>query len=429
MKERYSNSESFLVRAESVIPLGSQTFSKSRTQYPPGVAPLFAKKAKGAFLWDIDGNKYVDLVSNLASITLGYSNKIINSQVRKQLKKGVGFSLPGKLETEVAEKIVELVPSAEMVRFAKNGTDATSAAVRLARAYTGRDLVVICGYHGWQDWYIGITSRNKGVPESISSLTLKFEYNDIDSLRKIFAQNSDKIACVILEPMNSVYPNGSFLQNVVDLCERNGAVCIFDETITGFRYSSGGAQKYFGVMPHLSTFGKGVANGYPLSVVCGKSDIMQEMCQIFFSGTFGGELISLAAANAVLDMHIADEICPILIQNGEFINSQFERVISDTGMTEFVSVSGHPTWKFVNWKDSTLYSREILKTFFLQEAFKRGLLVLSTHNITTAHTRNIAAKILDIYSDIFTEMKVLIDKKQIERMLEVEPIVPLFKVR
>jgi glutamate-1-semialdehyde 2,1-aminomutase len=316
-----------------------------------------------------------------------------------------------------------------MVRFAKNGTDATSAAVRLARAYTGRNLVVICGYHGWQDWYIGVTSRNKGVPESVSSLTLKFEYNDIDSLREIFAQNLNKIACVILEPMNSVYPNGSFLQDVVDLCEKNGTVCIFDETITGFRFSSGGAQKHFGVMPHLSTFGKGIANGYPLSVVCGNSDIMQEMRQIFFSGTFGGELISLAAANAVLDMHISDAICPILVQNGEYLSSQFEKLIWDTGMNEFVNVSGHPTWTFVNWNANTMYSQEILKTFFLQEAFKRGLLVLSTHNITTAHTRSIAAKILHIYSEIFTRMKLLIDKQQLEQMLEVEPIVPLFKVR
>jgi glutamate-1-semialdehyde 2,1-aminomutase len=429
MKSRYSKSEEFLERAEKAIPLGSQTFSKSRTQYPVGISPLFATRGKGAFLWDLDGNRYIDLVSNLASITLGYSHRRLDEEIRRQLKKGIGFSLPGKIETEVAEKIIELVPSAEKVRFAKNGTDATSAAIRLGRAYTGRDHVVVCGYHGWQDWYIGSTTRNKGVPRAISALTLKFEYNNIQSLKDVFTEYPDKIACVILEPMNSTYPKPGFLREVVDLCEKNGAVCIFDETITGFRYSNGGAQKYFGVTPHISTFGKGIANGYPLSVVCGRNEIMNEMKEIFFSGTFGGELLSLTAANLVLDMHLTDEICPILNSNGEKLNVQIENTITSTGMHNHVTLTGHPTWKFINWKNSEDFSSEVLKTFFMQEAFKQGLLVLSTHNVTLAHKKEVIRRVVTIYENILAEMKNLIDTGCLTNRLEVEPVTSLFKVR
>ena len=289
-----------LMRAEKSIPVGSQTFSKSKTQYPLGISPLYADRAKGAEIWDVDGNRYIDLVSALASVTLGYGDKGLEKAVKKQLKKGVSMSLPGILEAEVAELIVELVPSAEMVRFGKNGTDATSAAIRLARAYTGRDHIVVCGYHGWQDWFIGSTTRNKGVPDSVSALTHKFEYNNIASLKKVLFEFEGKIAAVIMEPMNVTYPESGFLESVQQEVSAAGAVLIFDETITGFRFGKGGAQELFGVTPDLSTFGKGMANGFPLSAVVGRRDIMMEMEQIFFSGTFGGELLSLASAKYTL---------------------------------------------------------------------------------------------------------------------------------
>ena len=289
---RYSESTKFLHRAEKSIPLGSQTFSKSRTQYPVGVSPLFINKARGAYVWDIDGNKYIDLVNSLAAITIGYKNKNIDNSVRKQMKKGTIFSLPGTLEAEVAELIIETVPSAEMVRFAKNGSDATTAAIRLSRAYTGREEIAFCGYHSWQDWYIGSTSMNKGVPKDVAKLSHRFVYNEIESLRKIFDSKPNKIAAVILEPMTSEYPKNNFLSEVKDLAKKNNSVLIFDETVTGYRYSIGGAQLEFNVTPDLTTLGKGIANGYPLSAIVGKKEIMKEIENIFFSGTFGGELLS-----------------------------------------------------------------------------------------------------------------------------------------
>ena len=429
MSNRYEKSTKFLTRAEATIPIGSQTFSKSRTQYPVGISPLFATKAKGPYLWDLDGNKYIDLVSNLAAITLGYRNRKVNSAVRKQMSLGNGFSLPGTLEAVVAEKIKSLVPSAEMVRFGKNGTDATSAAIRLARAYTGRDYVAVCGYHGWQDWFIGSTSRNKGVPKRTSALTLTFKYNDIKSLEKIFSKHPKGIAAVILEPMTNEFPENKFLEKTKKLCRKYGAVLIFDETITGFRFSKGGAQEVFQVTPDLSTFGKGIANGYPLSVVCGSREIMREMENIFFSGTFGGELLSLAAANVVLGMHQKDEISPRLNKYGEELSQNLQKIIDQADMSGLLEIKGHPTWKFLEWKDGSEFTAPELKTYFMQEMFRRGILILSTHNVTLAHNEKIRGVIISKYERVLTLMKKAISEGNLKDKLEVMPLKPLFKVR
>ena len=429
MSNRYEKSTEFLTRAEATIPIGSQTFSKSRTQYPVGISPLFATRAKGPNLWDLDGNKYIDLVSNLASITLGYRNRKVDSAVRKQMNLGNGFSLPSTLEAVVAEKITSLVPSAEMVRFGKNGTDATSAAIRLARAYTGRDYVAVCGYHGWQDWFIGSTSRNKGVPKKTSALTLTFKYNDIKSLEKIFSKHPKGIAAVILEPMTYEFPENKFLEKTKKLCRKYGAILIFDETITGFRFSKGGAQEVFQVTPDLSTFGKGIANGYPLSVVCGSREIMREMENIFFSGTFGGELLSLAAANVVLGMHQKDEISPRLNKYGEELSRDLQKVIDQADMSGLLEIKGHPTWKFLEWKDGSEFTAPELKTYFMQEMFRRGILILSTHNVTLAHNKKVRGVVISKYERVLTLMKKAISEGNLKDKLEVMPLKPLFKVR
>ena len=429
MSNRYEKSTEFLTRAEATIPIGSQTFSKSRTQYPVGISPLFATRAKGPNLWDLDGNKYIDLVSNLASITLGYRNRKVDSAVRKQMNFGNGFSLPSTLEAVVAEKITSLVPSAEMVRFGKNGTDATSAAIRLARAYTGRDYVAVCGYHGWQDWFIGSTSRNKGVPKKTSALTLTFKYNDIKSLEKIFSKHPKGIAALILEPMTNEFPENKFLEKTKKLCRKYGAVLIFDETITGFRFSKGGAQEVFQVTPDLSTFGKGIANGYPLSVVCGSREIMREMENIFFSGTFGGELLSLAAANVVLGMHQKDEISPRLNKYGEELSQDLQKVIDQSDMSGLLEIKGHPTWKFLEWKDGSEFTAPELKTFFMQEMFRSGILILSTHNVTLAHNKKIRGVVISKYERVLTLMKKAINSGNLKDKLEVVPLKSLFKVR
>ena len=307
----FEKSQAMLARAEKVIPLGSQTFSKSRTQYPYGVSPYFITRGQGSRVWDMDGNEYIDFVSSLASITLGYQDPDVTSAVRRQLdESGVIFSLPHPLETEVAELICEMVPCAERVRFGKNGSDATSGAIRVARAFTGRDRVAVCGYHGWQDWYIGSTARHRGVPQATRDLTHAFNYNDLESLNTQLKAHSGEFAAVIMEPMNVVEPHPGFLEGVKALAHKHGALLVFDETITGFRYANGGAQALFGVTPDLATFGKGLANGYPVSAVAGRADVMKQMEEIFFSFTFGGEALSLAAAKATLESSSASQWRP-----------------------------------------------------------------------------------------------------------------------
>ncbi len=426
---RYSKSEEQLTRAETVIPLGSQTFSKSKTQYPVGISPLFAKNANGSRLQDLDGNWYVDLVNSLAAITIGYGDREITRAVRKQLSKGIIFSLPGKLEEEVASLIIELIPSAEMVRFGKNGTDATSAAVRLARAYTGRDLIAVCGYHGWQDWYIGSTSRDKGVPYATKSLTKSFKYNDISTLKQLISEFPEQFAAVVMEPMNVNYPSDNFLESVRDICDKNGIVLVFDETITGFRFSTGGAQELFGVTPDLSTFGKGLANGYPLSAVVGKKEIMREMEEIFFSGTFGGELLSLAAAKVVLEMHKKRNVSSQLVSIGEKLTTKVEEIIRDCHIENVLRLSGHPTWVFLNWTATDDYTVEELKTFFMQEMFQRGVLILNTHNISLAFSKKDLKVVEFAYSATLQALSRAIEQGNLREKLLVKPLVPLFKVR
>jgi glutamate-1-semialdehyde 2,1-aminomutase len=425
---RYSKSEAWLHRAELTIPLGSQTFSKSRTQYPVGISPLYIEKAKGSTVWDIDGNRYIDLVSSLASVTIGHSDRSLLKRIRRQLKKGVIFSLPGTLETEVAELVCELVPSAEMVRFGKNGTDATSAAVRLARAYTKKDHVAVCGYHGWQDWYIGSTSRHKGVPEAIRNLTHTFQFNNLNSLRNILESNND-VACIVMEPMNTSYPEQGFLEGVRELADANNVVLIFDETITGFRFAKGGAQELFNVTPDLSTFGKGIANGFPLSAVVGKRQIMMEMEEIFFSGTFGGELLSLAAAKHVLRKHKKNEVVNKLVEKGELLNNSVNEIIVENKLEKTLRLSGHPTWTFLNWTETNGFSQEEIKTLFYQEMFKRGILILNSHNVTTSLTKKNISKILKAYSETLAIVSKSIDYSTLRDDLVVTPLTPIFKVR
>jgi len=427
-KSRFLESERLLRLAEAVIPLGSQTFSKSRTQYPVGVSPFFASKGSGSYLWDVDGNKYVDLVASLAAVTLGYGDPEINKAVKRQLKKGVSLSLSSKLETVVAEKIIDLVPSAEMVRFAKNGSDATSAAVRIARYFTGRDHIISIGYHGWHDWYIGSTTRSMGVPSAVQALTLSARYNDLSHVENLFQEAKGDVAAVILEPMNSVDPAPGYLESLRNFCSSNNILLIFDEVITGFRFARGGAQELFGVTPDLSCFGKGIANGFPISVIAGRREIMEGFKEVFFSGTFGGELLSLTAANVVLDKVRDNRVIPELYRVGQAIQQGLLSEISQNKY-EFVNLSGNPTWTFLNWTLSSDALQNKVKTYFLQEMFKRGILVLSTNNVTTTLSQKDLSKILTAYAEVFEAISQALERDSLDALLECQPIVPLFKVR
>jgi glutamate-1-semialdehyde 2,1-aminomutase len=377
----------------------------------------------------VDGNEYVDFVCSLCAVTLGYNDPDVTAAVQAQLADGVIFSLPHQLETLVAEKLVELVPSAEMVRFGKNGSDATAGAIRLARAYTGRDHVAVCGYHGWQDWYIGATARNLGVPQAVRSLTHTFSYNDIASLEQIFAANPGAVAAVIMEPMNVAYPRTGFLEAVRDLTRRNGALLVFDETITGFRYALGGAQELFGVVPDLATFGKGLANGYPLSAVAGRRDVMMLMEEVFFSGTFGGETLSLAAALATLNKLQSEPVIETMTRTGSRILENVRQLIEKHRVSHFMTVTGHPTWSFVVFNDSHECTSWHIKTLFMQEMLARGILIIGSHNVSYAHSHADLDALITAYDQVLPILKEAVDEGRLKNWLRCEPLQPLFKLR
>jgi glutamate-1-semialdehyde 2,1-aminomutase len=429
MSSRYGKSEEQLAAARRVIPLGAQTFSKSVTQFPLGAAPFFAARAQGARLVDVDGNEYVDFINALCAVSLGYCDKEVDAAVAKQQKSGTIYSLSHRLETEVAERIIEMVPCAEMVRYGKNGSDATAGAIRVARAYTGRDHVLVCGYHGWQDWYIGSTARSKGVPEAVRGLTHSFPYNDLPAFEAKLAELDGKVAAVILEPMNVAYPAPGYLESVKDLTHKVGAVLVFDETITGFRFSRGGAQELFGVTPDLATLGKGVANGYPLSVVCGRRDLMAEMEEIFFSFTMGGEVLSLAAAKATLDKIDREPVMATMKATGEAVLKGLDELIARHGVGDFLSSAGHPAWSFLLIKDAPGTSAFEIKTLYLQEIFARGMLSLGTHNISYAQTPDDVARLLAVYDKVFPLLREGVRNGDVRRRLRCAPLEPLFKVR
>ena len=426
---RYDLSEKMLERAQKTIPLGTQTFSKSKVHFPLGVSPYYIKRGEGSRVWDIDGNEYIDFINSLAAVTLGYNDPDVTTAVQAQLKDGTIFSLPHVLEVEVSELLTQMIPCAEMVRYGKNGSDATSGAIRVARAYTHRDRVAVCGYHGWQDWYIGSTPRNKGVPQCTSDLTHSFRYNDIQSLHTLLAQYPGEFAAVIMEPMNLHYPQEGFLEEVKALAHSHGALFIFDETVTGFRLSNGGAQELFGVTPDLATFGKGLANGYPVSAVVGKEEYMKEMEEIFFSFTFGGELLSLAAAKATMQKLLREPVLKTMKETGQKVLCGVEQLIQEYDLGETFSLTGHPAWSFLVMQDTAEYSIWEIKTLFLQEMYARGILTLGTHNMNYAHGTKEVDILLNAYRDVFLIIKEAITQKNLDKVLRCKPLEPLFKVR
>jgi glutamate-1-semialdehyde 2,1-aminomutase len=429
MSTRYSESERLLARALESIPLGSQTFSKSKTQYPYGVSPYFIERGLGSRVWDADGNSYIDFVGSLGAVLLGYRDPDVDEAVRRQMENGVSFSLAHRLEMQVAERMKALIPCAEMVRFGKNGSDATAGAVRLARAYTSREHVAVCGYHGWQDWYIGSTARHLGVPRAVRELTHPFEFNRLDTLERIFDEYPDQVAAVILEPMNKTAPEPGFLEGVQQLCRRHGTVLIFDETITGFRFSLGGAQQLFGVTPDLATFGKGMANGYPISAIVGNRELMKMMEEIFFSFTFGGETLSLAASLATMRKLEDYDVIPAIHRTGKRVMDGIAASIRQFGLEDVLSVSGSPTWSFLDTRDSEPFSAWEIKTFYLQEMLACGILTLGAHTISFAHTDEDVEQLLVAYDELMEQLSEALGRGDLLGRLRCKPLEPLFKVR
>lgn len=426
---KFKKSQELFKKVSKNIPLASQTFSKSYLQYIKGQAPLFVTHAKGSRIWDVDGNEYIDFINGLLPVVLGYQYKAVDDAIKAQLKKGIIFSLPSTLENELAELLIKYIPCAEMVRFGKNGSDVTTGAIRLARAVTGREHVAVCGYHGWHDWYIGSTTKNLGVPESTQKLTHRFVYNDIKSLEKIFAYNKNKMAAVIMEPMNYVEPEKGFLKKVKNLTHKNGALLVFDEVITGFRFSLGGAQKLFGVIPDLASFGKSMGNGMPISALVGKKKYMEKVGDIFYSFTNGGETLSIAAAIATIKEMEKKKVINDIWEKGDYLIKETNKLIKKNNLAEVIKIKGKPCWSLMFTYEYNGYSDLEIKSYLQQEILQAGLLWYGQHNISFSHTKKDIDALLRAYSTIFPKLKKLLEEKKLKENLKGEPITNVFKVR
>lgn len=373
-------------RAHAIIPGGCHTYAKGDDQYPE-MAPGFIVNGKGCHVWDADGNEFIEYGMGLRAVTLGHAYDPVNEAAYRQMQLGHNFVRPSPIEVECAEEFLDLVPGAEMVKFGKNGSDAANAAVKLARAYTGRDMVAICGDHPFfsvDDWFIGTTPMAAGIPEVIKSLTVKFRYNDIASAQALFDQYPDRIACVVLEPEKDVPPVDDFLHKLQQLSHKNGAVLIFDEMITGFRWHNGGGQTYHAVVPDLSSFGKAMGNGFSISALAGKKEIMKlgglghEKERVFLlSLTHGAENPNLAAALQVMKIYRNEPVIDTLWQRGEQLAAGINQSIVSLGLAEHFALIGRPCALVYATRDENKKPSQEFRALFLQETIKRGLLAPS----------------------------------------------------
>ncbi|MBI3475467.1 MAG: aminotransferase class III-fold pyridoxal phosphate-dependent enzyme [Acidobacteria bacterium] len=428
-KLRRTKSQDWLERSKKVIPGCAQTFSKGYTQYVQGVAPIFLEHGEGCRAWDVDGNSYIDYVQGLLPNILGYAHPEVNRAAAEQLARGHSFSLPNPLEVELAERLTRLIPCAEMVRFGKNGSDATSGAVRAARAFTNRERVACCGYHGWQDWCIGTTTRNAGVPKAVRELSQPFTYNDLSSLDKVLSSHPGEFAAVIMEPFNFVEPAPGFLAGVKDLAHKHGALFIFDEICSGFHFGLGGTQKLFGVIPDMACFGKAMGNGFPIACVVGRSDIMQVFEEIFFSFTFAGEAASMAAAMKVLDILEQTDALARIESGGRTLAEGLKTLAKEAGLTGRIDLVGRPQWSLLKFRNADGSDSAVLKNLFQQEVVKRGILLLATHNVTAAHDAGAIEATLASYAEVVKTLAGWLNESDPTQFLEGAMAQPVFKVR
>ena len=425
---KYEKSNELLKRAVKVTPLGAQTYSKSYRYYCQGDSPTFIDRGVGCYLYDVDGNKFIDFVCALGPITIGYNVEAINNAVKAQLDKGIAFSLQAEVEVELAEKIIEIIPCAEMVRFVKNGGDATTSAIRLARAYTGRDLVALSGYHGMHDWSIGSTENNRGIPKEISNLTKTFEYNNIESLEELFKEHPNEIAAVILEPIQANGPKDDFLQKVKDLTHENGAILIFDEVVSGFRYALGGASELYNITPDMAAFGKGMGNGLPISAVAGKKEIMELIEEgIFVSTTFGGEALSMAGSLAALEILEKDGVYEHMWNLGAMLKEGLEDLIKKYGLGDVILVSGLPPHCGVEFEDVGSLDYLDINSIFSQTMIHNGIITVGINNINLSHTEAEINAYLNAAEEAMINITKAIEQDSTEGILIGKKVDPVFK--
>jgi len=417
-----------------LIPGGAHTYAKGDDQFPEGMAPYIVK-GKGCRVWDVDGNEYIEYGSGLRSVVLGHAfDPVVNAAV-EQMKLGTNFGRPSTIELECAEEFLSLLEGADMVKFCKNGSDAADGAVKLARAYTGRDTVGICASQPFlsvNDWFIGSTPMDSGIPDAVKKLTTSFYYNDLASAQKMFDEYPDQIACVVLEAQKIDPPADNFLHKLRDLCHQNGAIFILDEMITGFRWHIGGAQKKFDIVPDLSSWGKALGNGFAISALAGKREIMElgglehDKERVFLlSTTHGGETHALAAALAVIRFYKEHNVIERLYEQGTKLQDGVMKASRDLNLQDHVAILGPACCSVYTSRDEQGQPSQPFRTLFIQETMKRGLLMPSSIVSYSHSDADINETIEKIHEALVIYKKAL--NEGVDKYLEGRSIQPVWR--
>jgi glutamate-1-semialdehyde 2,1-aminomutase len=418
----------------AIIPGGSHTYAKGDDQWPELAHPYIVR-GEGCHVWDVDGNEFIEYGMGVRSVTLGHAYQSVVNAAYMQMLKGNNFVRPATIELECAEKLLSMIQGAEMVKFGKNGSDATNGAIKLSRAYTGRDMIAICGNHPFfsvDDWFVGSTPMSGGIPKAIQNLTVKFKYNDIESVKALFEQYPQKIACVILDPEKEQEPQNNFLHELQKLCKEKGAVFILDEMITGFRWHNGGAQKFHNITPDLSTFGKGMSNGFSVSALVGKKEIMQlggldhEKERVFLmSGTHGAENHGLAASLETMKIYENEPVVESLWQKGDRLASKMRKSIDENKLGDYIPILGRPCCLVYGTRDQEKAPSQPFRTLLLQEVLKRGILAPSLV-VSYSHSEADIDKTIEAFHEAFRIYRKALDEG-IEKYLIGRAIKPVWR--
>ncbi|MFI0512081.1 glutamate-1-semialdehyde 2,1-aminomutase [Streptomyces sp. WSLK1-5] len=422
-------------RLHALIPGGAHTYAKGDDQYPEDLAPVISH-GRGAHVWDVDGNRYIEYGSGLRSVSLGHAHPRVTEAVRREIERGSNFVRPSIVEVDAAERFLATVPTAEMVKFAKNGSDATTAAIRLARAATGRPRVALCADHPFfstDDWFIGTTPMSAGIPSATNELTVAFPYGDLAATEELLTRYQDEIACLILEPATHTEPPPGYLAGLRDLADRYGCVLVFDEMITGFRWSEAGAQGLYGVVPDLSTFGKALGNGFAVSALAGRRELMERGGlrhsgeRVFLlSTTHGAETHSLAAAMAVQSVYTEEGVTARLHALGERLAAGVREAAAGMGVDEHVVVRGRASNLVFATLDENKQPSQEYRTLFLRRLLAGGVLAPS-FVVSSALTDADIDRTVDVVAQACAVYRKALDAADPTPWVGGRPVKPVFR--
>lgn len=430
---RVARSNALYARALEIIPGGTQLVSRRPTRFANGVSPVYAVRGKGARIWDLDGNEYIDWATGILAIILGYCDPVVDEAVCDQVHKGVNFSISSDLEVELAEELIRTIPCAEMVRYTKGGGEACTVAVRIARGATGRDKILFCGYHGWHDWYLAANlgadaALNAhlfpgiepiGVPRALAGTAIPFPYGDLPALAQLLDQHRGDVAAVLMEPFRSELPPPGYLAEVARLCRDAGAVLIFDEVSTGLRFGMGGAQQFAGVTPDLAVFAKSMSNGYAFGAVVGKRNVMEHAARMFISSTYWSDAVGMRAALTTLRELRRRDVAGQLPEFGARLQTEVNRIAAETGCP--VRCGGLPQYPQLQFQveDATVKSRVV--TLYIQEMARRGCHGYASFGLNAAQGDAEVSQTLAALEQVFRLIVEGLENRTIDQLLIAEP--------